>query len=134
MLQAMLEIAALFNNATVTWALVSEPHWRLEMGSDTADPAEYTELSKFPVHQAGPDGTIAACRQSISAILWVAVYGGQSEEWGILHPEPARPFDYGFLSNLPFVRIGQWPIINGKIVAEWVIASPSGHTAYQFPI
>jgi hypothetical protein len=54
--------------------------------------------------------------------------------WGILHPERARPFDYGFLSNLPFVRIAQWPIINGKIVAEWVIASPSGHAAYQFPI
>jgi hypothetical protein len=127
-------VAALFNNATAKWALVSEPHWRHEIGSDTVDTAEYTDLESSLFIRPGPDGTIVPCRQTISAILLVAVYGGQSESWGILHPEAARPFNYAFLPNLPFVRIAEWPVRNGKILTEWVIADPHGYTAYQFPI
>jgi hypothetical protein len=125
-------VAALFNNATAMWALVSEPHWRHEIGSDTVDTAEYYRPSLFI--KPGPDGTIIPCRQSISAILLVAVYGGQSEIWGILHPEAAQPFNYACLPDLPFVRIAEWPVRNGKILTEWVIADPQGYTAYQFPI
>jgi hypothetical protein len=78
------------------WALVSEPHWRHEIGSDTVDTAEYTDLESSLFIKPGPDGTIVPCRQSISAILVVAVYGGQSEIWGILHSEAAQPFNYAF--------------------------------------
>jgi hypothetical protein len=127
-------VAALFNNATATWALVSEPHWRHELGSATVDTAEYTDLQSSLFIKPGPDGTIVPCRQSISAILLVAVYGGQSEIWGILHPQAAQPFNYVFLPNLPFVRIAEWPVRKGKILTEWVIADPLGYRAYQFPI
>jgi hypothetical protein len=127
-------VAALFNDATATWALVSEPHWRHEIGSSEVDSAEYTDLESSLFIKPGPNGTIIPCRRSISAILLVAVYGGQSEIWGILHPEAAQPLNYAFLPKLPFVRIAQWPVVDGKIRTEWVIANPSGHAAYQFPI
>ncbi len=127
-------IAMLFNEATATWALVSDPHWRQEIGSSTVDSAEHTNLEKSVFMKPGPNDTIVACRKSISAILLVAVHHGQSDVWGILHPEPACPLNIDFLPNLPFVRIAQWPIVNGEIRTEWIVANPSAYTAYHFPV
>jgi hypothetical protein len=127
-------IAVLFNGATATWALVSDPHWKQEIGSNAVDTAEYTDLEKSVFMKPGPNGTIVACRKSISAILLVAVHGNKSEVWGILHPEPACPLNIAFLPDLPFVRVAQWPVVGGKILTEWVVASPTGHGVYHFPI
>lgn len=127
-------IAVLFNGATATWALVSDPHWKQEIGSSTVDTAQYTNLEKSVFMMPGPDGTILSCRKSISAILLVAVYGDKSQVWGILHPEPAYPLNIGFLPDLPFVRVAQWPVVDGRIQTEWVVANPSGHNLYHFPI
>lgn len=127
-------IAALFNEATATWALVSDPHWRQEIESSAVDTAEYTDLEKSAFMKPGPNGTIVACRKSISAILLVAVHGNKSEVWGILHPEPAFPLNIAFLPDLPFIRIAQWPVLDGKILTEWVVASPTGHSVYHFAI
>jgi hypothetical protein len=123
-------IATLFNGATAKWALVSDPHWRHAIGSNVVDTAEYTDLDKSVFMRPGPNGTIEACRQSISAILLVAVHGDKSEVHGILHPEPAYPLNVEFLPEIPFVRISRWPINDGKIFTEWVVGSPSGH---RFP-
>lgn len=127
-------VPALFNGATATWALVSDPHWRQEIGSSAVDTAEHTDLEKSVFMKPGPNRDIIACRQSISAILLVAVYGDKSEVWGILHPEPACPLNIAFLPDLPFVRIAQWPVLEGKIVTEWVVASPSGRSVYHLPV
>jgi hypothetical protein len=127
-------IAALFNSATAMWALVSDIHWRQEIGSDVVDTAEYTNLDKSVFIRPGPHGTIEACRQSISAILLVAVYGDRSEVYGILHPEPARPLHVDWLPKIPFVRISRWPIIDGKIFTEWVVGNPSGHSLLHLPV
>jgi len=127
-------IAALFNQATATWSLVSDPHWRQGIGSSAIDTAEYTDLEKSVFMKPGPNGTIVACRKSISAILMMAVHRNKSEVWGILHPEPAFPLNIAFLPDVPFVRVAQWPVVNGKILTEWVVASPSGYSAHHFPI
>ena len=119
-------VPALFNEATAKWALVSDPYWKHEIGSDVTDTAEYTNLEKSVFIRPGPDGRIEPCRQSISAILLVAVYGDKSKVLGILHPEPAYPLNVEFLPKIPFVRISRWPIIDGKIFTEWVVGSPSG--------
>ena len=128
------DIAALFDEATATWALVSDPHWRQEIGSSAVDTAEYTDLEKSVFVKPGPGGIIVACRKSISAILLVAVYGNKSEVWGILHPEPAYPLNIAFLPDLPFVRIAHWPVVDGKILTEWVMASPSGCSVCHLPV
>jgi hypothetical protein len=127
-------ITAVFNGAAAKWALVSDPHWRLEIGSSTVDTAQYTDLENSVFIKPGPNGSIVACRKSISAILFIAVYGNESNVWGILHPEPVYPLDIAFLPDLPFVRISQWPALGGRILTEWVVASPKGHSVYHCPV
>lgn len=127
-------VAALINEATATWALVSEPHWKQRIGSPAIDPMEYTNLEMSVFMKPGPDGTIVVCRQSISAMLLIAVYGDKSEVWGLLHPEPAYRFNIAFFPGLPFVRVAPWPVLEGKIFTEWVVSNPSGYTAHHFPV
>jgi hypothetical protein len=93
-----------------------------------------TDHKKSVFTKPGPDATIIACRQSISAILLVAAYGNHMEVWGILHPEPAYRLNVEFLPDIPFVRIVPWPIVNGSIATDWVIGSPSGHNVHLFPV
>jgi hypothetical protein len=127
-------IPALFDRMMATWVLVSHPHWRQVIGSDKVDTGEYTDLRGSVFMKPGHNGTIVACRKSISAILLVAMHRDSSDVWGILHPKPARPLNVAFLPDLPFVRIAQWPIVDGKIFTEWVIANPRGHIVHHFPV
>ena len=103
------------------YALVSEPHWRAGMDG------EYTDLESSLFIQPSPDkAAIVACLQSISAILLIPVFGNKSEIYGILHPQPAKPLNIRFFPKVPFIRIAKWPITDGHITTEWVIADPSG--------
>jgi hypothetical protein len=115
-------------------ALVSDTHFRHTIGSDTADPNTYTNLEKSVFIKPGPDDTIIACRQSISAILLISVFGDKSEVYGILHPEPQYVLDLTFLPGIPFIRISQWPIVGGKIFTEWTIGHPDGCRIPHFAI
>jgi hypothetical protein len=124
----------LFDSLTAKYVLVSEPHWRQEIGSNVADPNQYTDLEESVFIKPGPDGMIVACRQSISAILLVAVYGDKSDVYGILHPEPAYPLNVEFLPGIPFIQITPWPITDGKIFTEWVIGNPDAYSVPHFPI
>lgn len=116
--------AVLLDSMTAEQVLVSEPHWRQAIGSNVADPNQYTDLERSVFIKPGPDGTIVACRKSISAILLVAVHGDKSEVYGILHPEPTYPLNDRFLPGIPFIRIAHWPITDGKIFTEWVVGDP----------
>jgi hypothetical protein len=117
----------LFNSATAKWALVSEEHFIHKVGNPVADPTNYTDLKDSVFIKLGPDGeSIVPCRKEISAILLIGVDGAASEVFGIVHPEPEYPLNLEFLPNLPFVRIAQWPISEGRIVVDWVIAHPQG--------
>jgi hypothetical protein len=114
--------SALFNSATAQWALVSEPYWK---GGDSA---QYVKLDTSLFIKPGPDDTIVACRQSISAVMLISVHGNRCEMWGVLNPEPAYPFSIGIFSKVPFVRIAPWPIVDGRIFTEWVTTDPSGYS------
>jgi hypothetical protein len=83
------------------------------------EPSGYdSDLNGFWADVAlGSDGRVVACRQDISAILLVAANSG--EGYGVLHPEPAYPLNIASLATVPFVRIAQWPIVDGKITTEW---------------
>jgi len=128
--------AVLFNSATAKWALVSEEHFIHRIGSPVADASNYTDLKNSVFIKLGPDGeSIVPCRKEISAILLIAVNAAASEVFGIVHPEPEYPLNLEFLPNLPFVRIAQWPVSEGRIVVDWVIAHPQGLNVRhcQFP-
>jgi hypothetical protein len=104
----------------------SEPYFRVPL-ERPADPANYTDLNNSVFIKPGPHGTIIPCRQNLSAILLIGVYGSHSEVFGILHPEPCYSLNIKFFPDVPFVRLAQWPIVDGKIIPEWVVAYPTGH-------
>jgi hypothetical protein len=117
-------IAAVFNAATATYALVSEPHWR--GGLD----GEFTDLRDAVFFRPGEDETtIVACRKNISAILLIAVYGDQSQVYGILHPEPEYSLNFRLFQKVPFVRLASWPVTGGRLSTEWVMGEVDGYSA-----
>lgn len=105
--------SALFNSGTAVWALVSEPHWK------TGRSGQYTNLENSLFIKPGPEDTIVACRQSISAVMLISVNGKDCDMWGILHPEPAYPFSIGVFSKVPSFasRLG---------LSRKVVSSPNG--------
>jgi hypothetical protein len=128
------QVGALINTYAAQEVLVSRIQWRHEIGSNEVDRNEYTDLSMSVFMKPGANGTILPARQSISAILLIGVHGRDSVVYGILHPEAAYPFNQGFLPEVPFIRIAKWPIVDGKIWTEWVIANPSGKTVPHWKI
>lgn len=124
-------VGAVFNSGAALNILVSDYHWRQDIGSNTFDPNRYINLANSVFVKPGPNGTIEAARKSISAILLVAVHGDQSIVHGILHPEPVKPLPIEFFPKVPFLRIAKWPILDGRIFTEWVIADPDGLKVYH---
>lgn len=61
------------------------------------------------------------CRQSISAILLVTIHPSESKVVGLLHPEPASPFDPHQLPKVPYVRFKYWPLTGRNIQTEWIL-------------
>ena len=107
----------LFDFAAAERALVSDTHWREEIGNCVEDTTQYTDLGQSVFIRLDPDGRVVACRQNISAILLIAANRG--EVYGVLHPEPEYPFNIASLAMVPFVRIARWPIVGGRITTEW---------------
>jgi hypothetical protein len=73
-------------------------------------------------------------RQSISAILLVAISGAQSDIVGILHPEPAVVFDPSLFPRVPYIRVRNWPIVDGRIEVEWLTQSAEQGRFYHTKI
>jgi hypothetical protein len=119
-------VGALFNTGAAEWALTSEP--RIVAGIGSPGPGrQCTDLRSSVFLRIADDGrTVLPCRQTISAILLIAVYGDKSEVYGILHPQAARPLRIGFFPKVPFVRLTKWPITDGIISTEWILANPGG--------
>lgn len=67
-----------------------------------------------------PSGKVVPCRQSISAIMLVAILVHQSQVVGILHPEPSFSFDIRNFPTVPFLRVSNWPITTSTLAAEWI--------------
>jgi hypothetical protein len=126
-------IAALFNSATAEYCLVSEPQIRTPLGGGQS--RQETTLQRSVFLQAGTDpATIVSYRKNISAILLIAVYGRESEIFGILHPEATFPINIKFFPKVPFIRLQKWPIVDGVISTEWILTDPDGLKVSHWPI
>jgi hypothetical protein len=66
---------------------------------------------------------VNAVRQSVSAILLVALSEKQSEIVGLLHPKPMTLLDYRVFRQVPFLRV-EWPLTN-PVGLDWIIGDPS---------
>lgn len=66
--------------------------------------------------------TIVPCRQSISAILLIAIHHYEVTVLGLLHPNPSYAFDPLWFQKVPFVRFQTFPTAK-NIATEWVPSS-----------
>ena len=123
---------ALLSTLAAEWLMTSEPKLSVPVGGSKMAIREVTDLSKS-AFLAVRDGNIIAVRKSISAVLLVAIWEHEIHSVGILHPEPAVPFDYRCLIELPFLRL-EWPVGEGILKTEWVVAKPAPRIDRHVPV
>jgi hypothetical protein len=87
-------------------------------------PAEITDLAKSVFFKFNEKREIVRARESISAILLVAMFGNPIDVYGILHPDPIVPLDTSNFPEVPFLRLKSWPIVGDSLEAHWVVRHP----------
>jgi hypothetical protein len=65
------------------------------------------------------------------AILLVAISGIQADLVGLLHPEPGIPFAPSLFPQVPYLRVKNWPIVDGRIEIEWSITEADHATFWH---
>lgn len=118
---------ALLGTLAAEWLMTSQPKLSVPVGGPLTAIREVTDLSKS-AFLATRDGSVIPVRQSISAVLLIAIWEHELHAVGMLHPEPAVVFDYRSFRELPFLRL-DWPLKDGILKTEWVVAKPAP-TAY----
>ena len=97
-------------------------------GNGPAGSAELTtDLGEALFLRFNKDGSVEACRKSISALLLVHLDETACHIVGLLHPEPAIPFPITHLPTIPFGAVN-WPGTTLEI--EWKMG---GATQATFP-
>jgi hypothetical protein len=110
----------LLGTLAAEWLMTAEPTISAPIGSSETE--NVTNLKKAAFIQIR-DGQVVPVRRSISAILLTAIWHSEISVVGLLHPDPAMPFDYKIMREIPFLRLC-WPVANNSLHAEWVIAHP----------
>jgi len=115
--------SALLGTFAAEWLMTSETKIAVPIGQ--AAPVKTTLVTDLrkAVFFRPQNGAILPARQSISAILLVALWHNESHFIGLLHPEPEVAFDYHCLPDVPFLRVA-WPITADRLETFWVIADP----------
>ncbi|MDD4893978.1 MAG: hypothetical protein PHW54_01520 [Candidatus Omnitrophica bacterium] len=112
------------------WLLTSETKISIPVGIPNAPISQTTELENSVFFKFDQKGEIVPCRQSISAILLVVLDNNSCLFVGLLHPQPAYPFDIDYFPDIPFLRMTNWGNLDGRITTEWTIADPSEKRVY----
>jgi hypothetical protein len=115
----------LLGTLAAKWMLLSNPVIRVPIavsGEPTGATQAVTDL-RYSVFFEPQDGVIVPMRQSVSAILLVALWEKQSEIVGLFHPEPMALLDYRVFRQVPFLRV-EWPLSN-PVGLEWIVGDPS---------
>jgi hypothetical protein len=101
--------------------LLSEPMISHRIGDPSDTGSWVTNLQNSPFLRKDESGEqIVPCRQSISVIFLIALCWDQAHVVGILHPEPAIPFNPAVLWRVPYLRLKTWPITDGILQTEWI--------------
>lgn len=111
--------------------LVSDPKIHYRLGDPPDRVHQITDLRKAVFFR--PDKTrkkIIPFRQSISAILLIAIFGDQARVVGLLHPQPAVSFNPSLFPRVPYVRLSKWPIMDGRMEIEWFSSGQNPATFY----
>jgi hypothetical protein len=123
---------ALVGTLAAQWLMTSQPKLSVTVGDPVGAIRETTDLRES-AFLAVRDDRIVPVRQSISAVLLVAIWDDSVNVVGLLHPEPTVPFDYGTFRDLPFRRL-DWPVKDGVLKSEWVISTPAPRVDRHVPV
>jgi hypothetical protein len=85
-------------------------------------------LGKSVFFRFNEKGEVVRARESISAILLVAMSGNPAEVYGVLHPDPIVPLDTWNFLEVPFLCMKTWPIVGEVMGAHWVLRDPRPRT------
>ena len=110
----------LINRLAAEHLFVSDPMVRHQLGA-LGRGELVTDLRRSAFLRPNTAGKgIVSYRRSISAVLLVAISGAQSDVVGILHPDPAEPFNPALFPHLPYLSLKNWPITDGMIEIGWL--------------
>ena len=106
--------------------LLSDLAFTTPIGGEKKDFHLSTDLKRAMFFEPDPNDSsrIVPCRQSLSAVLLMPISGDRLNAIGILHPEPTYPLNVDVFPKIPFLRISNWPIKEGRLLTEWVISDP----------
>jgi hypothetical protein len=126
--------SALLSTLAAEWLMVSDPVIQMPIAAQGKEPgpARLATDLKRSVFFGPRDGVIVPMRESISAILLVALWYRQLDILGMLHPKLTVPLDYRVFTRIPFLRV-EWPLTS-PIDMEWVIGDPGPLVAYHVAV
>jgi hypothetical protein len=126
--------SALLSTLAAEWLMLSDPTIQVLLRQEGKElgPARLATDLKRSVFFGPRDGVIVPMRESISAILLVALWDRQLDVLGLLHPKPTVPLDYRAFTGVPFLRV-EWPITSPANM-EWVIGDPSPLTDHHVAV
>jgi len=112
--------------------LTSNPKIQIQPWPSEPNTWSVTELDNSVFFRFSKNGSIEACRQSISAILLIHILPNECRAVGVLHPQPIFNFPRQLLPTVPFVWVRQWPPKEGKIETAWDrVRPPTARFYYQ---
>jgi hypothetical protein len=127
----------LMGDTGAEFLLTSEPAITYPL-AETGGPVTMTtnlRRSVFFGPAPGSTGTqIVPRRQSVSAVLLLGLDELRSNVVGLLHPAPATKLNLERFRDVPFLRLAEWPIVDGAIRTEWVISSPESRHFPHAPV
>ena len=98
----------LLDRLAAEYLMTSAPQFNVPIGGGptytTTDLKHAVFYRPLGVLDASGVPIIAPCRQSIAAILLIAIHPCEVRVVGLLHPEATYPFDPAWLPNVPFVQ------------------------------
>jgi hypothetical protein len=127
--------AHLLGPSGAEFLLTSEPKITYPIAGSGAAITLTTNLRRSVFFGPGESGTqIVSRRRSVSAVLLVALSDTQSSVVGLLHPDPVEKLRIEPFRDVPFLRLVNWPIVDGAIKTEWIVSIPDSKIFYHAPI
>ena len=125
----------LMNAHSAQELLTGTTSFSIPIGGPAADITMVTQLANSVFCRPTNEGKVEPSRRSISAVVLMTISQDIANVIGLLHPDPAVPFDPNVLSNVHFLRFRSWPLEAGKpFGVEWVGPQPSPTPFPHFPV
>jgi hypothetical protein len=116
----------LLDRLAAEYLMTSAPQINVPLGGGptytTTDLKHSAFYQRLKVLDASGAPIIQPRRQSVSAVLLIAVYPHEVQMVGVLHPEATHPFNPAWLPKVPFLKSKGLFLPDRPITTEWIQA------------